>query len=138
MLSMEVTQTATGWRADHRKGQHDDHLFAVMLAAHHLRARLPAPATIEAEEAQRPEGSTFSATRESGTNLIDILRARRARLGLADAENITQNARVTATRNSYNGEFDPEVFEGELLQYLDDIRRSRDAGLGLAYDVRSR
>jgi hypothetical protein len=33
LLSLEVTETASGWRVDHRVGRHDDHVVAVGLAA---------------------------------------------------------------------------------------------------------
>jgi len=33
LLGLEVQQTATGWRVDHRPGRHDDHVVAVALAA---------------------------------------------------------------------------------------------------------
>jgi hypothetical protein len=34
LLGLEVSETAAGWRVDHRIGQHDDHVVAVALAAH--------------------------------------------------------------------------------------------------------
>jgi hypothetical protein len=33
LLSLDVQETATGWRVDHRPGRHDDHVVAVALAA---------------------------------------------------------------------------------------------------------
>jgi hypothetical protein len=33
LLGLEATETAAGWRVDHRPGQHDDHVIAVALAA---------------------------------------------------------------------------------------------------------
>jgi len=36
LLSLEVAETAAGWRVDHRPGRHDDHVIAVALAAQHL------------------------------------------------------------------------------------------------------
>jgi phage terminase large subunit-like protein len=33
LLGLEVQETATGWRVDHRVGRHDDHVVAVALAA---------------------------------------------------------------------------------------------------------
>ncbi|HKV72846.1 MAG TPA: terminase large subunit [Gemmatimonadales bacterium] len=36
LLSLEVTETAAGWRVDHRPGRHDDHVIALALAAHKL------------------------------------------------------------------------------------------------------
>jgi hypothetical protein len=36
LLSLEVTETAAGWRVDHRPGRFDDHVVAVALAAQHL------------------------------------------------------------------------------------------------------
>jgi hypothetical protein len=33
LLSLEVQETATGWRVDHRTGRHDDYVIAVGLAA---------------------------------------------------------------------------------------------------------
>jgi hypothetical protein len=33
LLSLEVQETAAGWRVDHRTGRHDDHVIAVGLAA---------------------------------------------------------------------------------------------------------
>jgi hypothetical protein len=32
LLSLEATETAAGWRVDHRPGQHDDHVVAAALA----------------------------------------------------------------------------------------------------------
>lgn len=34
LLGLEVSETAAGWRVDHRPGRHDDHVVAVALAAH--------------------------------------------------------------------------------------------------------
>jgi hypothetical protein len=36
LLSLEVAETAAGWRVDHRPGRHDDHVVAVALAAQQL------------------------------------------------------------------------------------------------------
>jgi hypothetical protein len=36
LLALEVSETASGWRADHRPGRHDDHVVAVALAAQRL------------------------------------------------------------------------------------------------------
>jgi hypothetical protein len=33
LLSLEVAETASGWRVDHRVGRHDDHVIAIGLAA---------------------------------------------------------------------------------------------------------
>jgi hypothetical protein len=38
LLSLEVTETTSGWRVDHRTGHHDDHAVAVALAAQALTA----------------------------------------------------------------------------------------------------
>jgi hypothetical protein len=39
LLSLEVQETAGGWRVDHRVGRHDDHVIAVSLAAHAVATR---------------------------------------------------------------------------------------------------
>jgi hypothetical protein len=36
LLALETTETAAGWRVDHRPARHDDHVVAVALAAHAL------------------------------------------------------------------------------------------------------
>jgi hypothetical protein len=36
LLSLEVEETASGWRVDHKPGRHDDHVVAVALAAQHV------------------------------------------------------------------------------------------------------
>jgi hypothetical protein len=38
LLSLEVAETAAGWRVDHKPGRHDDHVVAVALAAQHVMA----------------------------------------------------------------------------------------------------
>ena len=35
LLGLEVQETTSGWRVDHRVGRHDDHVVALALAAHH-------------------------------------------------------------------------------------------------------
>ena len=40
LLGLEVQETASGWRVDHRVGRHDDHVVAVALAVETLR-RVP-------------------------------------------------------------------------------------------------
>jgi Phage Terminase len=47
LLGLEVTQTASGWRVDHRAGRHDDHVVAVALAAQRVAAQV---------QTGRPEG----------------------------------------------------------------------------------
>lgn len=36
LLGLEVKQTASGWRADHKRGGHDDHVVALALAAQRM------------------------------------------------------------------------------------------------------
>jgi hypothetical protein len=39
LLALEVSETASGWRVDHRPGRHDDHAVALALAAQGLTAK---------------------------------------------------------------------------------------------------
>jgi len=41
LLTLEVTNTAAGWRVDHKTGRHDDHAIAVALAARHAATENP-------------------------------------------------------------------------------------------------
>jgi terminase large subunit-like protein len=132
LLSVEVTQTATGWRADHRKGAHDDHLFAAMLAAHHLRARRPAPLTIEEEEARRPEGSAYE-QRAALTALEALILANYP----DDGPQRIANAKIAMRNASRDGIFDVMIYEAELLEHLPGLLRLERAGLGHAYDLRT-
>ena len=48
LLSLEVAETAVGWRVCHRSGRHDDHVVAVALAAQHVMAAAAAiPGPVE-------------------------------------------------------------------------------------------
>jgi len=66
LLGLEVKQTASGWRADHRRGGHDDHAVALALAAQRLvdfiaaREKLERGDTtdVEAERAARIKAQT--------------------------------------------------------------------------------
>jgi hypothetical protein len=64
LLGLEVTQTASGWRVDHRTGRHDDHVVAVALAARRVAAVSAIPRTVAEEEARRPEGQIEKFQRE--------------------------------------------------------------------------
>lgn len=41
LLTLEVSETTSGWRVDHRPGRHDDHVVALALAAHQLTSQRP-------------------------------------------------------------------------------------------------
>jgi hypothetical protein len=41
LLGLEVAETAAGWRVDHKRAGHDDHVIAVALAAQHVADQAP-------------------------------------------------------------------------------------------------
>lgn len=47
LLGLEISDTSSGWRVDHRPGRHDDHVMAVALAAQHVtQAKDEGPLTV--------------------------------------------------------------------------------------------
>ncbi len=46
LLGLEISDTSSGWRVDHRPGRHDDHIVAVGLAAQHLASRASGPLAV--------------------------------------------------------------------------------------------
>lgn len=123
LLGLEVTQTAAGWRADHRPGRHDDHVVAVALAVQRIAGSLVRgfnDLSAEEQEARRPEGFMEKYARRENDGLTEKILARYgAEKGQAIIDSLTVQ----------HGD-DPEVLQEYLLECADaNWARLRRAGL---------
>lgn len=90
LLGLEVKETTTGWRVDHRVGRHDDHVVAVALAASQLVGSRPARppfafTTLTGVVTVNPDGSDWTPPEPAATSAPDLAEADRL---LAEVEAI--------------------------------------------------
>jgi len=120
LLGLEVQQTASGWRVDHRAGRHDDHVVSIALAAQRVAAQV---------QTGRPEGDPAIDARMGlapDENEIAGLKAKLTARGIPEAEVAEIEQRVP--RISLAGYLEERLLRGTMKERL------QRAGLGGMFD----
>jgi hypothetical protein len=127
LLHLEVTETAGGWRADHKRGRHDDHVVAVALAAQRI-------VTWAANRDLREQSSTSTIEAEAATRVARQVEEAAAKVVERWGDSPEVHEKIAAIKAAFPTE--PDMVRRHLVAYSE--AESMKERLQRAYGLKGR